>query len=151
MVRASRPLALVVLATVALFAAGCGNSKEKLVGKWKLVSMTPKDGKEQSLEQAGMTILMEFTADGDIKAGVDPNSLPPELKAMMEKSPEAAGKMGEMQQVGKYKVSGSSIEFVDMKKSGDSPFGKQGGKMSFSGDNLTITSDDGTVKLTRAK
>jgi hypothetical protein len=152
MQRVARPLAFVVLASAALLAAGCGNNKEKIVGKWKLVSMTPKNGQEQKLEFMGMSPVMEFTADGNIKVGVDASTVPPAFKEMLEKSPDGAAKLNEMQHVGKYKVSGSSIEFVDMKKGEDSPLGsKNGGKLSFDGDNLTITGDDGTLKLTRAK
>jgi hypothetical protein len=44
------------------------------------------------------------------------------------------------------------IEFQDVQSSGDSPLGKNNkGKISFDGDNLTMTGDDGTLKLTRMK
>jgi hypothetical protein len=143
---------MIVFASAALFVAGCGGNKDKIVGKWKMVSMTPKDGKEQSFNVMGMTPVMEFTSDGNIKVGVDPNSVPPELKQILEKSPDGAAKLNEMQQIGKYKVSGDTIEFTDMKKSGDSPFGQNNkGRLKFEGDNLTISGDDGSFKLSKLK
>jgi hypothetical protein len=131
--------------------SGCGSNKDKLVGKWKMVSATHKDGKVQNLEDVGM--IMEFTADGNIKVGMDPSKIPPGLKEMMEKSPEGAAKLTEMQQVGKYKVSGDTIELEDMKKGGDdSPFGKNNrGKLKFEGDTVTLSGDDGSLKLSRIK
>ena len=49
--------------------------------------------------------------------------------------------------------SGDTISFEDMEKGGDgAPFGKNNkGKLKFDGDNLTITGDDGSLKLSRVK
>lgn len=148
---APRTVAFAVLAGLTLVATGCSNNKAKLVGKWKMVAATDKDGKEHKADFMGITPLMEFTADGNIKVGVDMSSLPAEFKEKMGSSPEAA-KMTEMKQVGKYKVSGDTIEFLDMEKGDDSPFGKRNrGKLKFDGDNLTISGDDGSMKLSRMK
>ena len=95
--------------------------------------------------------LVEFTADGNVKVGADTSNMPPELKQKME-GEKGAAKFEEMQQVAKYKVSGDIIEFQDLEKSGDSPFGKNNkGKLNFDGDNLTISGDDGNLKLSRMK
>jgi hypothetical protein len=148
----ARPLALIAVCGIALVCTACSSNSKKIVGKWKMVSVTGKDGKEQMAEPGGIGFIMEFTSDGNVKAGLDTSTMPEEMKKLMEQNKEAAEKMGETKQIGKYKVSGSTIEFLDMKNPGESPFGKkQGGKLSFDGDNLTITGDDGTVKLTRMK
>jgi hypothetical protein len=148
----SRLIAIAILATFALSATGCNSNAKKIVGKWKMVSMTEKDGKEQKLDFMGMTPLMEFTADGNIKVGIDASSLPPEFKQKLEADKDAAAKLQEMKQIGKYKVSGDVIEFQEMNSKGDSPFGKNNkGKLVFDGDNLTISGDDGSIKLSRAK
>jgi Lipocalin-like domain len=148
----ARPLALIAVCSLAMLCTACSSNAKKIVGKWKFVSMTPKDGKEQKLEFMGMSAVMEFTADGNIKVGLDTSNLPAELKQKMESDKEAAAKMNEMKQVGKYKVSGDTIEFQDIEKSGDSPLGKNNkGKLTFDGDTLTITGDDGSFKLSRVK
>jgi hypothetical protein len=144
---APRKLAFVLLAGLAFVAAGCSGGN-KIVGKWKLVALIEKDGKEQKADLFGITPVMEFTADGNIKVGVDPSTLPAEFKDKIGKDKD----LNEMKQVGKYKVSGDTIEFVDMEKGGDSPFGKENkGKLKFDGDNLTISGADGSVKLARMK
>jgi hypothetical protein len=148
----ARPLALIAVCGIALVCTACSSNSKKIVGKWKMVSVTGKDGKEQMAEPGGIGFIMEFTSDGNVKVGLDTSTMPEEMKKLMEKNKEAGEKMNEMKQVGKYKVSGSTIEFLDMQGSGDNPFGKkQGGKLSFSGNDLTITSEDATVKLTRMK
>jgi hypothetical protein len=152
MLSVSRKVAFVLFAAVALVATGCNSNAKKIVGKWKAVSMTTKDGKEQKADLLGMSPILEFTADGNIKVGLDASSLPPDVKKQMEGDKDAAAKLSEMKQVGKYKVSGDSIEFQDTEKSGESPFGKNNkGKLTFEGDNLTLTGDDGSVKLSRMK
>ena len=147
---ATRSLALLVLTALTLTSAGCGGvNKDQLIGKWKMVSITPKDGQEQKVEFGGVAVIMEFTADGNIRAGADLTNVAPELKEMIAKNKEAS----ETKQVGKYKLSGSTIEFVDMDtKGGGPPFGKKnGGKIKIDGDTMTISGDDGTIKFTRAK
>ena len=151
MLFASRKFAFVLLAVFALAAAGCGGNASKIVGKWKVVSGTGKDGKEQKLEIFGMSPIMEFTSDGNVKVGMDVSGMPPEFKPK-DDDKEAAAKMQEMKQVGKYKVSGDTIEFLDMGKAGNSPVGKNNkGKLKIDGDNLTISGDDGSLKLSRMK
>lgn len=149
---APRTIAFVALTGVALIVTGCSGNKDKIVGKWKLVSMTAKDGKEQKADFMGITPIMEFTADGNIKVGLDAASLPAELKGKMDK--DATAKMSEMKQIGQYKISGDIIEFVgtEKKEGSENPFSKNNkGKLSIDGDNMTITGDDGTVKFSRLK
>jgi len=150
--QAARPLALVAVCCIALVSTACNSNSKKIVGKWKMVSMTDKNGKEQPMEMMGMTPVMEFTSDGFIKVGMDTTNMPDEFRKQFEGNKEAPAKMSEMKQVGKYTISGSVIEFHDVQSSGDSPLGKNNkGKISFDGDNLTMTGDDGTLKLTRMK
>jgi len=153
MLSVSRKVAFVLFAAVALVATGCNSNAKKIVGKWKMVSMTQKDGKEQKADVMGMTPIMEFTADGSVKVGVDASGMPAEFKQKLEADKDAMAKLSETKQVAKYKVSGDTIEFLDMEKGGeDSPFGKNNkGKLTFEGDNLTLTGDDGSVKLSRMK
>lgn len=153
MLSASRTVALIVLSAVALGVTGCNSNAKKIVGKWKMVSMTDKAGKEQKADFMGMSAIMEFTADGNIKVGLDASGLDPMLKQKMEADKDAMAKLSETKQVGKYKVSGNYIEFQDMEKSGDgSPLGKNNkGKLAFEGDNLTISGDDGSIKLSKVK
>jgi len=150
---APRKFAFLVLAGLALTAAGCNSNKSKIVGKWKMVSIANKDGKEQKMDLLGVTPLMEFTSDGNIKVGADMSGMSAELKEMMEKAGKDAAKANEMQQVGKYKVSGDMIEFVDVeKKGGDSPFGKSNKlNLKIDGDTMTWTGEDGTIKFSRMK
>lgn len=148
----ARPFALIAICALALACSACSSNSKKIVGKWRFVSMTGKDGKEQKADIMGMTPFMEFTADGNIKAGLDTSTMPEEMKKLMEQNKEAAAKMSESKQVGRYKVSGSTIEFLQMEKAEETPFGKKnGGKLSFEGDHLTITGEDGSMKLTRMK
>ena len=147
-----RPLALIAVCGLVLACTACNSNSKKIVGKWKMVSMVDKDGKEQKMEFMGMSPVMEFTADGNIKAGMDASNMPAEFRQKFDADKDAAAKMSETKQVGKYKVSGNTIEFVDVKQSEDSPLGKKNkGKMTFDGDNLTISGDDGSLKLTRMK
>lgn len=152
---AIRKVAFVVFALAVFATTGCGGNAKKIVGKWKMESVT-KDGKDQKANMMGMTLLMEFTADGNLKGGIDANSIPEEFKKMFEANKDELAKMTEMKQLGKYKVSGDTIEFIDMEKSKekdkDSPFGKSNkGKLKFEGDALTITGDDISVKFTKVK
>jgi hypothetical protein len=147
-----RPLALIAVCGLALACTACNSNSKKIVGKWKMVSMIDKDGKEQKMDLMGMTPVMEFTSDGKLMVGLDTSNMPAEFRQKMEEDKEAVAKMSETKEVGKYKVSGSTLEFQDMKGSGDNPFGKKNrGTMKFNGDNLTLTGDDGTLNLTRLK
>lgn len=105
-----------------------------------------RDGKQQK-DPLGVMPVMEFTADGNIKTAIDPDSLPPELKKLDK---EAMAKLTEPKQFGKYKVSGDTIEFLDTK--GDSQFGSsKNGTLKFEGDTLTITVGEAvTMKFSRA-
>jgi len=117
-----------------------------------MVSMTGKDGKEQKADALGMTPIMEFTADGNVKFGLDMSGMPADFKEAMEKGGKDAAKMGETQEVGKYKVSGDTIEFIGGEKKGDGPFSKnEKGKLKIDGDTMTISGEDGTVKFSRMK
>jgi hypothetical protein len=152
MPRFARPLVLIAVCSFSLLCTACSSNAKKIVGKWKMESMTNKDGKEQKFADMGFAPVMEFTADGNVKVSLDTSNLSPEMKQLMEQKKGDADIASESKQVGKYKVSGSNIQFLDMKDADESPFGKkQGGKLSFSGDNLTITGEDGSVKLIRMK
>jgi len=145
--------------TVALFAVvgllastGCKGNKDKIVGKWKMESMTDKDGKEQKMNIMGMTPMLEFTADGNVNVGMDMSGLSEDMKKAMEADKEKASEVGKMQPAGKYTVSGDTIELTSTEKGAG--FGKKDkvkGKLKIDGDTLTITGDDGTLKLTRVK
>ena len=77
----ARPLALIVVCGLALACTACSSNSKKIVGKWKVVSVTAKDGKEQKADFMGMAPIMEFTSDGNIKAGMDASNMPAEFKA----------------------------------------------------------------------
>lgn len=149
---APRKFAVLVFAGLVLTVAGCNSNKDKIVGKWKMVSMVNKDGKEQKGDMLGIIPLMEFTSDGNVKVGMDLSGAPAEVKEMLQKGEDAA-KLNEMKQVAKYKVSGDTIEFVDVeKKGGENPFGKDNrGKLKFEGDNMTISGEDVTINFSRMK
>ena len=70
-----RPLALIAVCGLVLACTACNSNSKKIVGKWKMVSMVDKDGKEQKMEFMGMSPVMEFTADGNIKAGMDASNM----------------------------------------------------------------------------
>jgi hypothetical protein len=134
--------------------AGCGGGKDKLVGKWKVVSMTDKDGKEEKAPPGADAALIEFTADGNMKLVMDLSGLPPEIRAKMEQDKETAAKMQGGVPLAKYTVSGDTIEITASDKGGRGFFGtkeKEKGKFKIEGDTLTISGDDGTLKFTRAK
>jgi hypothetical protein len=143
---APRKLAFVLLAGLAFVAAGCSGGN-KIVGKWKAVSMTDKDGKEEKADLLGMTMLMEFTSDGKVKMGMDMSGLPAEAKEKMSKE------MSETMEIGTYKVSGDTLDIQPKEKSKDNnPFGKNDKvKFKVEGDTLSLTAEDGTLKLTRVK
>jgi hypothetical protein len=143
---APRILALAILVGLPIIATGCNSNKNKIVGKWKMVSMTKKDGKEEKAPE-GFTFLLEFTADGNVKLGMDLGNLPAEIKE------KAGNKADEMHQLGTYKVSGSTLELQGTGKGDEGPFGKRNrGTVKFEGnDTMLITDDEGTAKLTRVK
>src|SRR5258708_2795394 len=114
-----RNLAFVLLAGLALAAAGCSSGKDKIVGKWKIASMT-KDGKEEKAPPGSDAAIIEFTADGNVNLVMDLSGLPPELKAKMDQDKETAEKMKKGMPLGKYTVSGDTIE-VTPAGGGDGP------------------------------
>jgi len=149
---APRNLAFVLLAGLALTAAGC-SSGNKIVGKWKLASMT-KDGREEKAPPGSEAAIFEFTADGNLNLLLDTNSLPPEQKAQMEQDKETAEKMKKGMLLGKYTVSGDTIEVSPTGKAdGPNLFGKdkEKSKLKFEGDTMTITSEKESVKFSRVK
>jgi len=147
---APRNLAFILLAGLALTAAGC-SSGNKIVGKWKVVSMT-KDGKEQQAPPGSDAFMIEFTSDGNMNMFMDLSGLPPELKGKMDEDKETAEKMKKGMPIGKYTVSGDTIE-VTPTADGQGPnlFGKdkEKAKLKFDGDTMTITSDKESVKFSR--
>ena len=141
----SRLIALAVLATFALGAAGCSSNSKKLVGKWKLTD-TEMAGKGDDK----IVLFLEFKADGTGNIGMEIND--PELKKMMG---EGKGAMATF----KWSVSGDVLELSDPSGGkGENPFGKKEkarGKIVFEGnDTVTIKPEDEKdkpVKLTRMK
>jgi hypothetical protein len=114
--------------------------------------MTGKDGKEKDPAVMGMSPIMEFTADGIVKAGMDISGLSEEISKLPDKNKENVEKLAEVKQFGKYKVSGDTIEFFDLEGYGDSPFGKdKQGTLKFEGDTLTLTGPKNSMKFTRMK
>ncbi len=146
MIFTPRNVASILLPSLALITIGCTRNSDKLVGKWKMTSLS-RDGKQQK-DPLGVMPVVEFTADGNIKAGIDADSLPSELKKLDK---EAMAKLTEQKHFGKYKVSGDTIEFLDTK--GDSLFGRsKEGTLKFEGDNLAITVGESvTMTFNRGK
>jgi len=155
---APRKLAFLVLAGLALAAAGCSsNNKGKIEGKWKFVSAPALDATIKELEPAKAYLYMEFKPDGTMSMGAE--SSDPQFNEIMQKM---ASTKGEKTVVSwKYKLlSGDGVEFYDLPKElqekGGGVFGKNKDKartsVKINGDDMTMTDDDGkTGKLTRVK
>jgi hypothetical protein len=148
MLSLSRKVALVVLASVAIAATGCGGNAKKIVGKWNVVSA---GGKELKGDDKA-TPYMEFKNDGTATFGVAITD--PKVKELLGDGFSVSFK---------YSVSGDTLELSDLPKDGkgakgEGPFGKTGSgkaKIKFEGDDtLVITPDDEKdkpMKLTRSK
>jgi hypothetical protein len=148
---AHRKLGLFAVAVLVLVAAGCGGNKDKLVGKWKIDSISGKgaEGFTKMMEAAKIFFYFEFGKDDTVKMGADSND--PTVKAELAKEKDK-----EKPTSGKYKVSGDMLEFVDMGDKADKsgPLGKKDEKikMKFDGnDKLSFSGSDGTMNLSRIK
>lgn len=147
---APRKFAFLVLAGLALAAAGCGgsNNKGKIVGKWKFVGLG--DEKDAKLaDEDKLVLFMEFKDDGTGGFGlevVDPN-----LKKMFKANEDGNSAAF------KYKLlKGDEVEFYDLPKQmqGEkSGFKKDRGKavIKITGDDMTMTvyDDDNKEKSAR--
>jgi hypothetical protein len=145
----SRLIALTVLATLALGAAGCGSNSKKLVGKWKITELGDQTAKGKGDDK--LILFLEFKADGTGGMGMEITD--PELKKMM--GDDKGGTLVNF----KWSVSGDTLELTDTSGAkGEGPFGKKEkarGKLVFEGnDTVTIKPDDEKdkpVKLSRMK
>ena len=161
MLLAFRRTVLLVLAGLALTAAGCGsNNKGKIEGTWKVTELPASSAGKSKDEYAqmskmGMYMQMEFKPDGTLTIGLGADK--PETLDMVKLF--AQGKPTSWD--GKYKLlSGDGVELYDLpkemqEKGGEGLFkGKDRAKVAvkIDGDSMTMTGDDGeTVKLTRVK
>lgn len=150
-----RAVPLLMLAGLAMTAAGCGksNNEGKIVGKWKMVS-GPGMGEDDKKMMEAFKIYpyMEFSPDGTMSVGVA--AADPKMQDAI------AMKMDAEKITCKYKLlSGDGIEFYDLPKNMQEKgglFGKNKDrartKVKIDGDNMTMTDDDGqSGTLTRLK
>jgi hypothetical protein len=159
--RAPRPTALLVVAGLALTAAGCGsNNKGKIEGTWKVTELPASSaGKSKDefaqMSKMGMYMQMEFKPDGMLTIGLGADK--PETLDLVKLLTQGKPTSGDA----KYKLlSGDGVELYDMpkemqEKGGEGMFkGKDRAKVTvkIDGDSMTMTGDDGqTVKLLRVK
>ena len=111
--RSGRPLAFVLLASAALFAAGCeSNNKEKILGKWKLVESpgfnTP-DGR--MFVEMGLYAVVDFAPDGTMTISLESDN--PGTMALLNRN--APG--GKTKFTAKYRLGfGDNVEITDIDK-----------------------------------
>ncbi|HEX3146606.1 MAG TPA: hypothetical protein VHR66_00800 [Gemmataceae bacterium] len=161
MLRASRKTAYLVLAGLALVAAGCGsNNKGKIEGKWKITEFPSEPNSNTKdtfadLGKMGLYIAMEFKSDESLVMALAADK--PEtlefVKLMSQGKPTSWN--------AKYKLeSGDGVEFYDLpkdmqNKGGGGLFGSKDRakvKIKIDGDNMTMTDDTSKViKLVRVK
>ena len=76
-------------------------------------------------------------------------------RAKLEQDKDVGGKMAKGLAIGKYKVSGDTIELTASEKAaglfGSKDKDKETAKLKIDGDTMTITTADSTVKLARVK
>jgi len=157
---ASRKVAFVLLAVLAVVATGCGssNNKGKIAGKWKITGGGGiKEDELKMMDAFGINVFMEFRDDGTGNFGMQASN------AEFQKALEQKGEKTSFSF--KYKLgSGDVVEFYDLpkdagdKKAGGSPFGgkdKEKANIKIDGDNMTISDDDklktDPLKLTKMK
>jgi hypothetical protein len=159
MFRFARLLSFVVLASFALFAAGCkSNNEGKIVGKWKVIGVSgpnadPEDFAE--MQKFGVYLFLDFRVDGVMVVGIDSDN-PEKLNEIKQLAPG-----GKLSVDVKYKLRfGDGIEFYDlpaeMQEQGGGLFGRNKdralAKVKINGDQMTMTDDDGTSgQLVRVK
>ena len=154
-----RRVAPVVLVVCLGLVAGCGsNNKGKIEGKWKMVSPPDKGDAKAKADMAkmgemGMYLFMEFKPDGVFVIGLGADT---EEKLNFFKAFAPGGKLT---WDAKYKLlNGDGVEVYDMPKdlqtgSGGMFGNKDRGRanIKINGDDMTMTDDSGTTKLTRIK
>lgn len=135
MLLAPRKLAFVVLAGLALVAAGCGsNNKGKIVGKWKADSVGDGDPKMAQLGD-DMGLFFEFSADGKFNASVSI--------------------LGTTKEVGSAKYSlgsGDWVNLTDINPPQQDGKTQSKEKVTINGDKMTILGENNkTMTFTRVK
>lgn len=140
-----RLTATLAVAVFALAFTGCGsNNKDKIVGKWKMVSASKGDEIE-TMKKVGLALAWVFNADGTFAMEVvsaEVGKEPSPLAAAFDKSKLPSGK---------YTLAmGNTVNFSDVKNgSGDKRLTTN---ITIDGDNMTMKDPDGsTVQLTRVK
>jgi hypothetical protein len=157
MLSASRKVAFILLAALAIVATGCGssNNKGKIVGKWKITGGGGiKEDQAKMMEALGVAAYIEFREDGTAAFGMQANN--PEFQKALDSKEKTSASF-------KYKLlSGDVVEFYDLPKdSGEksnNPFGskdREKATIKIDGDNMTISDDDklkaDPLKLTKMK
>lgn len=144
MLSASRKVAFVVLAALALMAVGCGsNNTGKIVGKWKATSLPSMDEKEKAMikliGEDNFAVILEFTADGKMRGSASITMLgKTESKEVMS----ADYKLG----------SGDWVFFTNMSPPPKDGKTKSKDKVVINGDTMTIDTEKGEkITLTRMK
>ncbi|AMV28057.1 hypothetical protein VT84_26870 [Gemmata sp. SH-PL17] len=156
MVSVSRTIGFVLLVGCTMFTTGCGSSnKGKIEGKWKVTAFPEKtSGKNKQdmdeIAKAGMYIYLEFKADGGLTVGLGADK--PEMLAIVK----AASPNQKITWDAKYKLlSGDGVEVTDMPKdmqSGGGLFGQKDKarvKVNITGDQMSLTDNEGVTKLTK--
>jgi hypothetical protein len=144
MLSASRKVAFVLLAALALIATGCGsNNKGKIEGKWKATSVPGMDEKEKAalkmIGEDNVAVIMEFTADGKMKLSASLNMLG---KSQTKEMVTADYKLG----------SGDWVFFSNMNPPPKDGKTKSKDKIVINGDTMTIDTEKGEkITLTRVK
>lgn len=140
-----RLTATLAVAVFALAFIGCGsNNKDKIVGKWKMVSASKGDEIE-TMKKMGLALAWVFNADGTFAMEVV------SAEAGKEPSPLAGAFDKSKLPSGKYTLAmGDTVNFSDVKNgSGDKRLTTN---ITVNGDNMTMKDPDGsTVQLTRVK
>lgn len=154
----SRNIAFVLMIGLAFSATGCGsNNKGKIEGKWKLIespaetNAKTKSGLERMAKQ-GVYMYLEFKPDGGLTIGIGADK-PEVLEIIKAMAPNK-----QITWDAKYKLlSGDGIEIYDMPKEMQSqggPFSRKDrarGIAKITGDEMALSDDEGTTKLTRMK
>lgn len=155
-----RPIALIMVCSLALLCTACGsNNKGKIVGKWKITDPPDKTSEKSrkdyaKMSQAGFYMSLEFKPDGVLTIGLGSDK-PDQLDFLRAMAPN-----NRISWDAKYKLqTGDTVEFYDLPKEMQSSGGGGlfGGadrvkvKISINGDTMSMTDKEGTGKLVRMK